>query len=146
MKNRPGCNPQSGFSLISAIFLLVVLAVLGAAIVQVSTAQHIGSALDLQGARAYQAARAGIEWGLFRELEQNACPGAPASFQPPATTDLGQFTVTVTCIRTATAVPGVVRRRIQSVACNAPQAGEPRCRPNQPGGPDYVQRTVQVDF
>ena len=54
-----------GFALVSAIFILVVLAALGAFIVSISTSQQIGSALDVQGVRAYQAARAGIEWGLY---------------------------------------------------------------------------------
>ena len=55
-----------GFAIVSAIFILVVLAALGAFILNISTSQHIGSALDVQGIRAYQAARAGIEWGLYR--------------------------------------------------------------------------------
>jgi len=55
-----------GFAILSAIFILVVLAALGAFILNVSTNQQIGSALDVQGVRAYQAARAGIEWGLYQ--------------------------------------------------------------------------------
>lgn len=55
-----------GFAIVSAIFILVVLAALGAFIVNISTSQQIGSALDVQGVRAYQAAHAGIEWGLYR--------------------------------------------------------------------------------
>jgi MSHA biogenesis protein MshP len=55
-----------GFAIVSAIFILVVLAVLGAAMVTISTSQQIGSAQDLQSTRAYQAARAGIDWGLYQ--------------------------------------------------------------------------------
>lgn len=59
-------KPLRGFALVSAIFILVVLAALGAFILNISSSQQIGSALDVQGARAYQAARAGIEWGLYQ--------------------------------------------------------------------------------
>ena len=57
---------QRGFTIVSAIFILVVLAALGAFVVTVSTNQQIGSALDVQGTQAYQAARSGIEWGLYQ--------------------------------------------------------------------------------
>lgn len=103
-----------GFSLLSAIFLLVVLAGLGVAIIKVSTAQHTSSALDVLGAQAYQAARAGIEWALYQKLQSPssntycndpaasstttsfALPSGPTS--SPST--LGKFTVTVTCTLT----------------------------------------------
>lgn len=58
-----------GFVLPSAIFLLVILASLAAFLVHISTTQNMTSAQDIQGARAYQAARAGIEWGLYRVLD-----------------------------------------------------------------------------
>ena len=58
-----------GFVLPSAIFLLVILAALAAFLVNISTTQSMTSAQDVQGARAYQAARAGIEWGLYQVLD-----------------------------------------------------------------------------
>lgn len=62
-----------GFTIIAAIFLLVVLAALGAFVLTVSSAQHMTSAQDLQGARAYQAARSGIEWGAYQVLRNSSC-------------------------------------------------------------------------
>ena len=50
----------------SAIFLLVILAGLAAFLVHISTTQSITSAQDIQGARAYHAARAGVDWGLYQ--------------------------------------------------------------------------------
>ena len=96
-----------GFSLVSAIFLLVVIAGLGAVAVTVSTTQHQSSAMDVQGARAYQAARAGIEWGAFQVLRGGAfratCEAGAAS-QPlgalPGT--LAGFAVTVQCTHIST--------------------------------------------
>jgi Tfp pilus assembly protein PilX len=88
---------QRGFSLFSAIFLLVMLSALGAAIVKVTSSSQIASALDIQGERAYQAARTGIEWGLYRQLRGESCVAA-TSFALPAGSTLAGFTVTVSCM------------------------------------------------
>ena len=100
-------NIQRGFSLITAIFLLVVLAGLGAAMTTFFTAQQQSSALDVLGARAYHASRAGIEWGAFQVLQNpggpfsqgcEAVPGvAVVQIIPPLAGTLAGFTVTVTC-------------------------------------------------
>ena len=59
----PLASAQRGFSLISAIFLLVVIAALGTFAVTLSTSQQQSAALDVLGSRAYQAARAGNRVG-----------------------------------------------------------------------------------
>lgn len=134
-----------GFSLVTAIFLLVVLALLSAAIISVVGTHQASSSLDVQGARAFQAARAGIEWGLYRQLQQS--PGAPScftttSFALPAGSSLSGFTVTVSC--TLSTGPGSLNRwQLTSVACNQPLVNA--C-PNPSNNPDYVQRMVQVEF
>lgn len=63
---------QQGFAIVSAIFILVVLAALGAFAVSVSSTQHLTFAQDLQGARAYQAAQAGMEWGIAQVANNGA--------------------------------------------------------------------------
>lgn len=93
-----------GASLVTAIFLLVVLAGMAAAMVNLSTGQHAASAMDVRGARAYQAARAGAEWGLYQQLQLATC-NATTSLSLPAPT-LSAFTVTVQCARTATPAAG----------------------------------------
>jgi len=101
---------QHGFSLVSAIFLLVVIAALGTFAVTLSTTQQQSAALDVMGTRAYQAARAGIEWGAYQVL-QNAGSGIscatplPASavntVAMPSATTLQGFTVNVYCGKSA---------------------------------------------
>jgi MSHA biogenesis protein MshP len=132
---------RGGFALVTAIFLLVVLAGLGAAVVNISTMQHTSSALDLQGARAYQAARAGIEWGVYRQLIDSSC-AAPTSFALPAAS-FGEFAVTVSCTKYAGATPGLDVYQITSNACNQPSSGN--C-PGAAGGVDYVERQMRVSF
>lgn len=147
---RSGKFISRGFSIVSAIFLLVVLSVLGAMMMNISNMQHVSSAMDVQGTRAYQAARAGIEWGLFTQLNPPAaaCFASPTSFALPTggANTLSPFTVTVTC--NLTTVPATMNRwQIISTACNQPKpvGTEPRC-PNWSNSPDYVQRVLQVEF
>ncbi len=85
---------QRGFSIVSAVFLLVVLAVMGTAMVTFSTAQYRGQTLDMMGSRAYQAANAGIEWAAYN-IATN--PGVAVASQTLAGLDgnLSDFTVTV---------------------------------------------------
>ena len=56
---------QTGFSLVTAIFLLVILASMAAFMVKIGGVQRSTSTAALQGARAYQAARSGIEWAVY---------------------------------------------------------------------------------
>ncbi|MEO7621626.1 MAG: hypothetical protein ABIS30_01060 [Gallionella sp.] len=93
-------NPmQYGFSLISAIFLLVVIAALGTFAVTLSTTQQQSAAMDVLGARAYQAAKAGIEWGAYQALHNNSCTASQVLAAMPNT--LANFSVEVDCIATA---------------------------------------------
>jgi len=91
-------NTQRGFSLVSAIFLLVVMAGLGAAMVTFSNSQNQNLAMDVLGSRAYQAAEAGIEWAAFNIASSPGAAGANA-FGPVAGNALGgnlaTFNVTV---------------------------------------------------
>jgi MSHA biogenesis protein MshP len=94
-KPPPAYPPgQRGFSIVTAIFLLVVMAALGTFMLTFSNVQHATTAQDSQGARAYQAARAGIEWGTYRVLINNNCA---ASTTLPLAGTLGGFNVIVQC-------------------------------------------------
>lgn len=83
---------QRGFAAIAAIFLVVILAALGGFMVSFSNTQQITSAQDVQGSRAYWAARAGLERGIAGlAASAGACP-APS---PPASFPVDGFVVTV---------------------------------------------------
>jgi len=92
---KPYSKRQSGFTIVTAIFLVVILAALGGFIVTLSTVQHNTQAKDAQGARAYQAARAGIEWGTYQAV--SLIPSCAPSTVMPALAGLNGFTVTVQC-------------------------------------------------
>lgn len=144
-----------GFALPSAIFLLVILAALGAFIVNISTGQQVSLALDVLGERAYQAAYAGREWARYRI---NATPGCPVAGTPwPAgassvsldftdTQTLGDFKATIECrLLESTDVDGVATSlfEVRVTACNHPNAAEPRC-PGASTAFSYVERQMQA--
>lgn len=79
----------------SAVFLIVVLALLGAMIVALSTTQQVSQVRDLDGSRAYFASRAGLEWGVYRVLHDTNCPAT--STMPALAGSATGFAITVTC-------------------------------------------------
>jgi len=131
---------QQGFSLVSAIFLLVVIAALGTFAVTLSTSQQQSSALDVMGARAYQAARAGIEWAAFGVLQTAAGVQWAGCASPPPFGTLGgtlePFNVTVAC-NAASSVEGTSTIWIYNVTATAKTAGSP-------GDIGYVERVISV--
>lgn len=99
---------QRGFAIVAAIFLLLLMAALGALMVTSSSTSNVTSAQDIQGVRAYQAARAGLEWGIYRALKPAApgiCDYGNATL-PALAEDLAPFVVSVACVST-TATEGV---------------------------------------
>lgn len=122
-------TPLRGFTMMSMLFILVVLAALGTALAALSQRQQLGSAGELAAAKAYQSALAGLEWGSHQVLRtpgQGAC-FATRSFTLPDR--LADFTVTVTCTRTpssGTANDGdqsLAFYTLVATACNIASAG-----------------------
>lgn len=97
-------NRQRGFSIVSAIFLLVVLSALGAFMLTLSNTQQMTSAQDLQGTKAYQAARTGIEWVAYQILQNSG--GCTASTTVALGGNLSGFTLKVDCSKTTTTEAG----------------------------------------
>ena len=68
-----------GFSLMSALFLLVVVTLLGGYMVNMNLSQQAGTALTLQSVRAWYAAKGGVEWALF-QINAGGCPTIPTNY------------------------------------------------------------------
>ena len=137
-----------GFVLPAAIFLLVALAALGAFILNVSTSQQLGMALDINGERAWQAANAGMEWVRY-ELATNptnpSCPSTASSLSFSGTSTLQNFYASVQCTSVAqTDVQGVSTQvfEVKVTACSPANASEPRC-PGTPTANGYAERQLQ---
>lgn len=139
-----------GVGLVTAIFLLVVLAGLGVALVTIFTSQQQAILVDEQGARAEQAARAGIEWGLFQRLSAKggACLSGSTTVVALAGNVLQNFTVSVSCTRidgppVEDDAPALDRWIISATACAPAIAGA--C-PAGSNNPDYVRRRIEVQI
>ncbi len=127
---------QGGLTIVSAIFLLVVLGVLGTYMVTIGSVQHVTSGISIQAARAHAAAVSGIEWAVY-DIRNNAaanlnCNGPPGG--DPTFTLLAVFNVTVSCASqsvTEVAATYSIYHLTSSVVT-----------PGGPGDPGYVSRTV----
>ena len=146
---------QLGFGAITAIVVLVILAVLAAAITSIGTAQQIGSAQDVMSAKAWQAARAGNEWGLYKALKgldwagaATTCDTASRSATRDLTSDTG-FHVTISCdswlYNEGESTPGTPQTvriyRIKAVACPVTPCPDTSAAVARAG---YVERTRVV--
>ena len=116
---------QGGFSIPTAIFLIVILAALGAFLVSVSGGQQIGLAQDVTGIRVLQAARTGVDWGAYQALNttgayRTSCNGGSASATLPALTGMTGITVVVDCSSAAYTEGASSFRsyQITATACN----------------------------
>ena len=149
-ESRMRCR-QGGFLVIAAVFLVVVLAGLVVYLMTVSSTSQAASAADLGSARAYQAARAGSEWGTYQVLRdpvggtfKSACETGTATFNLTFASTLSSYTATVTC--TSVSKPegsGTVRSyAIVSNACNEPTAGA--CPNGSSTSATYVERQVTL--
>jgi MSHA biogenesis protein MshP len=135
---------HAGFTMVSVVFILVVLAALGAALAGISRHQHLAAAADLQAARAYQAARAGMEWAAYWQFKVGRFTPAcvPTNTIVPGGT-LSGFTVTLRCTLTGPVADGGTNRTFWTLvanACNAPSGGT--CPATGAVGETYVEREV----
>jgi MSHA biogenesis protein MshP len=128
-----GQRGQAGFSLVSAIFLLVVLSLAAASMVSLVGTSRRTASFGLLGARAYQAARSGVEWAAAEALATpGTCPSGSFSLNEAA---LSGFDVTVSCALTQHEENATTTRVlvIESVA-----------RYGSFGDPDFVSRRVEL--
>lgn len=136
---KPALRRARGFALILALFLIVSLAAIGVYLLSVSNVQVASSAMDQQGARAYQAARAGVDWGAYQVLRLGNCPAASVSIPLPA--NLTGFYAEVTCtnygMETEEGV-SVTTYLIRSTGCNFSPCS------SGAGSATYVERQLQL--
>lgn len=134
MKQLRILKNQAGFTLVQAVFILVVLALLGVAMMRLSGVQSSTSIFALQGARAYQAAQGGLEWGAA----QAASIVAGAAGDCNGTFNVGSFSVTVTC---STPVPTFSEG---AAAAYPVYTFSSVATFGSYGSPDYVQRRLEA--
>ncbi len=122
---------QQGFALVAAMFLIVVIALVIATMARLSSVQHGTNSLAIQQARAYQAARAGLEWGVARAVAGHCAGGNPSL----AGSSLAAFTVSVNCVVASHPDESGVPVQIFRITVEA-ESGSPA------SSPDYAFRRV----
>ncbi|WP_290679296.1 MSHA biogenesis protein MshP [Aquabacterium sp.] len=147
-----GLRTQRGLGMIAAIVVLVMMAVLAAAVTRLTWTQQVSSAQDVMGARAFQAANAGTEWGMYQALKGSWMGSNCAGSQTLDLTSSMGFKVTVSCTTQSTAYnegqdasgTNLTTRLyvIDAVACNGSAAS---CPDNaNSAGMNYVERKRQA--
>lgn len=87
-------SSQHGFTLVIAVFLLVVLSLASSMMINLSGVQRRTSVFALLGERAYYAARSGVQWGIHQALA-SGCPATTTLNLSEG--GLNGFDVTVSC-------------------------------------------------
>lgn len=145
MNTRFARSPR-GFTMMSMLFILVVLAALGTALAALSQRQQLGIAGELAAAKAYQAAFAGLEWGSHQVLRAGGQPACFATRSIAMTDQLAGNTVTVSCTRTpasGTVADGdqaLAFYTLVATACNLPASGA--CPNAATTEPTYAERQL----
>jgi len=128
----------TGFSLVAVLFLIVVVAALGAFAVRIGAGQQQTVNLALMGARALSAANSGVEYAAYQAIGSGVVsPGTCANATLNLTgAGVSGFTVDVTCSRVLHSDPdGTYVYRIGATAYWGTY-----------GQPDYVSRQVFATF
>jgi len=122
---------QQGMTLIGAIFILVIVSMLGQFLVNISGMQRQSSLLTIQSARAYQTANAGIEWGAAQVRAGNCAANTELNIPN------NNFTTNVSCTNvgsyTENVGPAVNVFLLQS-----------QSEYGTFGNPDYVSRRIEA--
>lgn len=123
----------------TGIFLFVILAALAAFIIGIRLYQDSSISLDTLGARAYMAARSGVEWGAYNSLRTNVCAGSDVVLAGTLT----GYVASVTCTRVSHNEAGTPINvdTVTANACNQPVGGA--C-PNPAPGANYAERQITI--
>jgi len=130
----------AGFVLPAAIFLLVVLGGLAAWMMQLTVATQAQDALAIEGERAYRAAEAGLEAGIYAARVNSSCAAQTLTFSG----QLARFTASLSCTAHPANEGGqaVTLYEITSVACNQPTGGA--CPNAASTLPEYAERQMRA--
>jgi MSHA biogenesis protein MshP len=122
---------QKGITLIGAIFVLIIVSLLGTYMVKIYSVQQKTSILALQSARAYQTANAGIEWGIANVVNNGSCV-ASTSLTP----NIDNFSVTVTCQHLGSYSENINTKSVYLITAKSEYSDY--------SNPDYISRRMQT--
>lgn len=125
---------KSGFALAGALALLAICAALSVFFLKMFNLGQEDLARDALSEKAYQAARAGIDFGAYQTLINNTCVSSTRVFP-----GIAEMNVSLSCQRVSTSEGGVTVTidTWTALACSSTSC---------PGvsGPGYVERQVRI--
>lgn len=120
-----------GFSLISTLFLLVVVSSLAGYLVNLSIAQQYSTALTVSALRGRHAALSGLEWVAYRiNNVSSSCPAVPTSMT------IEGFNVSLTSCTASSITEGLATYNLFDVTVNAERGAF--------GDADYVNLAIRA--
>jgi len=120
---------QHGFGLVAAMFVIIIITAVITAMARLAETQNATNSMAIQQARAYQAARAGLEWGINRVVNGQPCA---SSFS------LAGFSIIVTCAPTPPMTVAEENKAVQFYELVA------TAEFGAAGSPDYAYRRLSV--
>lgn len=124
---------QAGFGLVAAMFVIIIIAAVIATMARLAVTQNATNSLAIQQARAYQAAQAGLEWGISRAVNGQPCassfslngfairvvctldPNSPVAVPEESTTPANFYSITATAEYGSAGDPDYAFRSLSAV-------------------------------
>ena len=126
---------ERGFSLVSALFVLIVVSLAGAAMLNLVATERRSSTLSLLGTRAYFGAHAGVNWAANKiGSDPTICP-APVTVFNLTEGALAGYRVSVAC-NLSDHLEGLVTSNVFRIVSTAELGVF--------GQPDYVSRRLEA--
>jgi MSHA biogenesis protein MshP len=133
---------SKGFALPSAIFLLVVLSLMSVGLLLINSFLQKNSTLDILDTKAYLAAKAGLEYGLYQANKSSVCLSSGQTINLSGSFFQG-FKATYSCSSQTSNEAGNVLTyyTITSNGCNTSSSSCPELT-TKPNNEDYVEKSL----
>ena len=123
---------QKGVSIVTAIFLIIVLALMGVGMVSLLSTSQQSISQEITSAKAYMAGRSCLQWGMYQAV-YSATPGTYTStFNNSAT---GLFNTNCTTVISSVSADGLTFYNINATATYSNNTN-----------PEFSQREMRLQF
>lgn len=131
---------ERGFALATALFIVAVLATVGAALLSMNEFFSKGSSYEILEDEAFFAGRAGLDYGLYMAEKGGVCQSSPQTISLPAMG--GGFKATFSCSQSTQDEAGTIETfiTVSATGCNTTGSSCPDSA-GVPSSGDYAQRT-----
>lgn len=122
---------QTGVSIVTAIFLVVILSLMGVGMVSLLTTSQQSISQEITSAKAYMASRSCLQWGMY----QAVYTGNTVTHTNTFNSNTGLFNTTCTTSLSSLTTDGLIFYNITAVAEFGSSAN-----------PEFSQRTMRMQF